>query len=1031
MVPSTVNILHLKIEQEGADPWTKEFFIKGQERKLDESLIVLPSLSDDAQLHIEANAFLGDEKRATASHAQSFVPGTLVEEYLPLDWLPGNCFDADNDSYGFGDACLGLDCDDDDAQSYPGAAELCDGRDNDCDGSIDEELLPPACELTLGVCRNSVADCGGAEGWLPCAASQYGLHHEIEELSCDGFDNDCDGFVDQIAEEHQPPCSLSLGVCASAHQSCHSGLDSSRWVDCADGDYGPFYEPGNEISCDGLDNDCDGESDEGVNCPSCTGNADCDDGNSCTDDTCVDHLCRFQRREAGSSCNDGQFCRTNDVCTENGVCRGTLTESPCTDVCRATCNELTDSCDPSPAGVSCADDGLYCNGTEACDGNGICASSGSPCPETDCKHCQESTDTCVDPAGTVCSSDDVFCNGDESCNAAGSCNQHSGDPCPETDCRHCNESDASCVDAPGTACTTDGVFCNGDESCDGAGLCNQHSGDPCPGTQCQTCQEASHTCFDPVNSSCDDGHNCRTEDYCNGTGACQPGPVHKDSDHDSHWDANCAGGDDCDDEDPTVPSAEGPRCDALKTCFDGKDNDCDNLIDDDDDDCAAASYLCLYGPESAEATVASGAALHVYIDTDTTHVPTTTIYPERIVCFSDASRQIPATEVFAMDLDNMEAWSKSNVVINPSNPGSARLAGNASLISPYIDTTQVSGQLALRARVQQHGLDSGEFSDLVYRPNPGASWLPLHRLDSGSGTKAFEISLALPTELIGLPQLQFALLQTASSSVEYSYLYHFEIFAPAPASQSVEIFRNGFETSEGNLTSGCAADVIKFVNEHIDADICLDWASAFSGSYGLSIAASDTELTQITTDKFYLGWAPVGSNLALSLMGQNNSTVTDDYNYIGFLANYSAGDVYVPMANLFAPMSAMQAFSFNAVWPGDLPPSKSIQFYISGPVLAQGGALMAVDDLAVTWTQASYDSVGAFTVDAQNPHLFSANFQSDKSGAATISCVYIDEAIDSSQHGYIGYWRSNGDVGAPVEAVNFQSSGDLDLTIVP
>lgn len=75
--------------------------------------------------------------------------------------------------------------------------ESCDGLDNDCDGRTDEELAPPACALQLGVCQGSAQRCGGTEGWLACAESDYGADYESEETRCDDLDNDCDGQTDE------------------------------------------------------------------------------------------------------------------------------------------------------------------------------------------------------------------------------------------------------------------------------------------------------------------------------------------------------------------------------------------------------------------------------------------------------------------------------------------------------------------------------------------------------------------------------------------------------------------------------------------------------------------------------------------------------------------------------------------------------------------------------------------------------------------------------------------------------------------
>ena len=87
-------------------------------------------------------------------------------------------------------------------QETPG--EICDGQDNDCDGMTDEDFVfntGAGCPKQSGVCAGSAQVCGGAAGWY-CNDEVYAAYHqryEPVEMACDGFDNDCDGQVDEHA----------------------------------------------------------------------------------------------------------------------------------------------------------------------------------------------------------------------------------------------------------------------------------------------------------------------------------------------------------------------------------------------------------------------------------------------------------------------------------------------------------------------------------------------------------------------------------------------------------------------------------------------------------------------------------------------------------------------------------------------------------------------------------------------------------------------------------------------------------------
>lgn len=187
----------------------------------------------------------------------------LIKLCVPNDL----CIDPDGDDYGSGPGCKGPDCDQTNKLINPGAPELCDGIDNNCDGLIDNDTVDSreTCDTGLqGVC---------SDGWYVCRDASLSCEPNIQpgerQEICDGLDNDCDGLVDESVDEDSN-YNYVTGIgrhCGNPDDECYAGTQicnsEKRQLECSDP-----VEPKDILDlCTGRDDNCNGEVDEDANDP--------------------------------------------------------------------------------------------------------------------------------------------------------------------------------------------------------------------------------------------------------------------------------------------------------------------------------------------------------------------------------------------------------------------------------------------------------------------------------------------------------------------------------------------------------------------------------------------------------------------------------------------------------------------------------------------------------------------------------------------------------------------------------------------
>jgi hypothetical protein len=454
----------------------------------------------------------------------------------------------------------------DTAGCVPTGDEMCNGLDDDCNGTTDDIESVTCTNGEEGLCATAHLVCPSDGGATPVCRRDAPPVAE----TCNGMDDDCDGTTDEQSARRCYPddamgCTLVAGryVCRGA---CGAGVQS-----CVDGAYGACEQartPGTEVCTTGADvagdENCDDMIDEDCTCTAGTpcfpgdvrqaGLGECDVGTlNCATNTCTgfgmpsDETCGNEGADNDCDGVEDNVPGTGEVCLDDemlGVCRTGVTQCGAGGAVECatpmTMLELCDGTDDDCDGMT--DEPFDVMTDEAnCGGCGNVCDAGLSCCGGECVDATSSDEFCSATAGT-CGAE---CDGTTCC----------GGGCADTD------TDAMNCGACGNACDTGDICCGGECLDDDYDEAN--------------CGGCGITCSDGANPDCCTG-TCSPDASCDITPAICTGMGLE------FCDGACVD----DDTDENNCGACGTTCDAGDVCCGG------TCVDSDPTHCGGACTDC-------------------------------------------------------------------------------------------------------------------------------------------------------------------------------------------------------------------------------------------------------------------------------------------------------------------------------------------------------------------------------------------------------------------------------------------------------